>query len=96
MIDSNFAADLGRHPVTAAALAFGGGVLASLSPCLYPMIPITVSIIGGTGETTRRGRVGLALAYVAGLALVYSALGLLAGLTGTLFGAVSTSPWLSI
>lgn len=96
MIDSTFAAHLSDHPIAAIALAFGGGVLASLSPCLYPMIPITVAIIGGTGETTRRGRFALALVYVAGLALVYSALGLLAGLTGTLFGEVSTSPWLSL
>ena len=96
MIDPNFAANLSGHPVAATALAFGGGVLASLSPCLYPMIPITVSIIGGTSATTRRSRLALALVYVAGLAMVYSALGLLAGLTGTLFGAVSTSPWLSL
>src|SRR5690348_3809865 len=85
MIDQSFAADLSRHPLGSMALAFGGGVLASLSPCLYPMIPITVSIIGGTGETSRRGRFALALVYVAGLAAVYSGLGLLAGLTGTLF-----------
>jgi cytochrome c-type biogenesis protein len=96
MIDSSFAADLSRQPVAAIAFAFGGGMLASLSPCLYPMIPITVSIIGGTRETTRGRRFALALVYVAGLAMVYSVLGLLAGLTGTLFGAVSTSPWLSL
>ena len=96
MIDQPFAANLSGHPLGGIALAFGGGVLASLSPCLYPMIPITVSIIGGSGETTRRGRFALALVYVAGLATVYSMLGLLAGLTGTLFGAVSTSPWLSL
>jgi thiol:disulfide interchange protein DsbD len=60
------------------------------------MIPITVSLIGGTRETSRRSRIVLALAYVAGLAMVYSALGLVAGLTGSLFGAVSTSPWLSL
>jgi thiol:disulfide interchange protein DsbD len=95
MIAQAFAADA-THPLGGIALAFGGGVLASLSPCLYPMIPITVSLIAGTGETTRRGRFMLALVYVAGLAVVYALLGLFAGLTGTLFGAVSTSPWLSL
>lgn len=94
MIDLHFGSELASRPWAAIALAFGGGVLASLSPCLYPMIPITMSIIGGARETTRRGRFALALVYVAGLATVYSALGLLAGLTGTLFGAVSTNPWL--
>jgi thiol:disulfide interchange protein DsbD len=96
MIDSHFSADLASHPLGAIAIAFSGGVLASWSPCLYPMIPITASIIGGTRETTRRARFALALVYVAGLAAVYSGLGLLAGLTGTLFGAVSTSPWVSL
>jgi cytochrome c-type biogenesis protein len=94
MIDPQFGAELASRPWTAIVLAFGGGVLASLSPCLYPMIPITVSIIGGARETTRRGRFGLAVVYVGGLATVYSILGLVAGLTGTLFGAASTNPWL--
>jgi cytochrome c-type biogenesis protein len=60
------------------------------------MIPITIAIVGGqsAGSTTRRPALGLTLAYVLGLALVYSALGVLAGMTGTLFGTVSTNPWL--
>src|SRR5438045_8750635 len=62
------------------------------------MIPITAAIVGGqsTGETTtsKLRPVLLTLTYVVGLALVYSALGVFAGLTGTLFGSVSTNPWL--
>ena len=59
------------------------------------MIPITAGILGGAGATGRsRGRtLALTLVYVLGLALVYSLLGLLAGLSGTLFGSVSSSPW---
>ncbi|MFL5548154.1 MAG: cytochrome c biogenesis protein CcdA, partial [Gemmatimonadales bacterium] len=59
------------------------------------MIPITAGILGGAGATGRsRGRtLVLTLVYVLGLALVYSMLGLLAGLSGTLFGSVSSSPW---
>jgi thiol:disulfide interchange protein DsbD len=59
------------------------------------MIPITAGIMGGTGSTRRsRGRTAvLTGVYVLGLALVYSALGLLAGLTGTLFGTISSNPW---
>ena len=59
------------------------------------MIPITAGILGGAGATGRsRGRtLALTLVYVLGLALVYSVLGLLAGLSGTLFGSVSSSPW---
>ena len=60
------------------------------------MIPVTVAIVGGqsVGGGARRPALGLTLAYVLGLALVYAALGVLAGMTGTLFGTVSTNPWL--
>jgi thiol:disulfide interchange protein DsbD len=59
------------------------------------MIPITVGVLGGAGAVTRsRGRtVLLTLLYVLGLALVYSALGLVAALTGTLFGTISSNRW---
>ena len=93
---------LSGNPALAIPLVFAGGVLTSLTPCIYPMIPITAAIVGGSeanvaGSGTSRTRwrpLGLTLTYVFGLALVYSALGLFAGLTGTLFGTVSTNPWL--
>lgn len=82
---------------------FVGGVLTSLNPCIYPMIPITAAIVGGqevaggNGGATRPSRwrpVLLTLTYVLGLAALYSVLGVIAGMTGTLFGSVSTNPWL--
>jgi thiol:disulfide interchange protein DsbD len=88
---------LSSSPLTALPLLFAAGVLTSLTPCIYPMIPITAAIVGGTnvGERPPRGRtLLLTLAYVIGLAGVYSVLGLVAGLTGTMFGAVSSNPWL--
>src|SRR5215831_17588484 len=86
-------------PLRALPAIFLGGVLTSLTPCIYPMIPITAAIVGGTSvsEAARPPRwrpAVLTLTYVLGLALVYSALGLFAGMTGTLFGSVSTNPWL--
>jgi len=84
-------------PLTALPLVFLAGVLTSLTPCIYPMIPITAAIVGGqaVGEGRARWRpLLLTTAYVAGLATVYAGLGLFAGLTGTLFGQVSTNPWL--
>ena len=59
------------------------------------MIPITIGILGGSGaeSRSRRRTVAYTLLYALGLALVYSALGLLAGLTGSLFGAVSSNRW---
>ena len=94
---------LSNNPALAIPIVFAGGVLTSLTPCIYPMIPITAAIVGGAetvvpGETRPRASrwrpLGLTLTYVVGLAAVYSALGLFAGLTGTLFGTVSTNPWL--
>ena len=60
------------------------------------MIPITIAIVGGQSAdgAPRRPAVALTFAYVLGLALVYSLLGVVAGMTGTIFGTVSTNPWL--
>ena len=88
-------ATLRDEPLLAVPVLFAAGLATSLAPCVYPMIPITAGLLGGAGAAGRsRGRTAvLTFAYVAGLALVYSLLGLLAGLTGTLFGTVSSSPW---
>jgi thiol:disulfide interchange protein DsbD len=82
-------------PLVAVPLLFGAGLATSLTPCIYPMIPITAGILGGAGALGRsRGRTAaMTLAYVSGLAVVYALLGLLAGLTGSLFGTVSSNPW---
>ncbi len=85
---------LGASIPMAVVAAFVGGVLASLTPCVYPMIPIVSSYVGSKtmGEKTRFKSFSLSLAYVVGMALVYAALGVLAALTGRLFGEISTSP----
>lgn len=86
---------LGSSPLLAAGLLFGAGLLTSLTPCVYPMIPITVGVIGGSAgpDGSRRRTFGLTLTYITGLAMFYAVLGLIAGLTGSLFGTVSASPW---
>ena len=95
---SNIQAQLGSSPLTAIPLVFLAGVLTSLTPCIYPMIPITAAIVGGAqnaaGGASRSRTLGLTLSYVIGLALVYSTLGLVAGLSGSMFGEISTNPWL--
>ena len=91
---------LNGNPALALPALFAGGVLTSLTPCVYPMIPITAAIVGGTSTAAPDGRTNrarpwlLTFSYVLGLALVYSALGLFAGMSGTLFGSISTNPWL--
>ena len=86
---------LQHRPLVAAATLFGAGVLTSLTPCVYPMIPITAGLLAGSaqGSPSRRRTVGLTLTYVGGLALFYAILGVIAGMTGTLFGTISSNPW---
>ena len=86
---------LSASPLLALATLFGAGVLTSLTPCVYPMIPITVSVISGTAreDQSRWRTLSLTLTYVVGMALLYAMLGLVAGLTGSLFGSISANPW---
>jgi len=86
---------LSGSPLLAVATLFGAGLVTSLTPCVYPMIPITVSVITGTAQEgqSRARTVGLTLTYALGMALLYAVLGAVAGLSGTLFGTVSASPW---
>lgn len=73
----------------------GFGLLLSLTPCMWPMIPILSGIIAGQGERMTRGR-GLALsaAYVLGMALAYAIAGVAAGVTGTLLSGALQNPWI--
>ena len=83
-------------PLVAVPALFIAGVATSLTPCIYPMIPITAGVLAGArgeGRVTRARIVGLTLTYAAGLALLYACMGLLAGLSGQLFGTVASNPW---
>ena len=74
-------------------LVFIGGLLLNLTPCVYPMIPITIGYFGAQSEGNSGKTFSLALLYVLGLALVYSTLGVFAAFTGNLFGSLMQSPW---
>ncbi len=86
---SSFSASL-----LAVALAYVGGILSSLTPCIYPMIPITIGVVGGIdGDHRKKSEVFIrGLAYVAGMAIIYAFLGVLAGLTGRVFGSFTNTP----
>ncbi len=84
--------------ILALALAYVGGILSSLTPCIYPMIPITIGVVGGIQthheERNKRGIFFRGVAYVLGMTIVYAFLGVLAGITGQVFGALTnTSKW---
>lgn len=73
-------------------LVFLGGLALNLTPCVYPLIPITVSYFGGQAQG-RKGRIVThAFLYILGMAVTYSALGVVAALTGSLFGGAMQNP----
>lgn len=69
------------------------GLLLSLTPCVLPMLPILSSIIVGEGTVSRGRGLALALAYCVGMALVYTALGVAAGLAGEGLAGALQKPW---
>lgn len=73
-------------------IAFFGGVLVSFTPCVYPLIPISAGYIGVRSIGSKGKGFALSLIYVTGVAVTYSLLGVIASLTGTFFGALSTNP----
>jgi thiol:disulfide interchange protein DsbD len=76
---------------------FVAGLLLSLTPCVLPMLPILSSIVvgaaPGSAPPSRARGLGLALAYTLGMALVYTALGVAAGLAGEGLAATLQTPW---
>jgi len=77
-------------------IAFFGGLLISLSPCVYPLIPVSIGYIIGNAENSKTKGLVLSLLYVTGIALTYSFLGILAVLTGSIFGKFSSSPLVNL
>ena len=85
-------AALNRGSWVAFLLVFLGGVLTSFTPCVYPMIPITISFIGGSAKGNPLKGFVLAVWFVLGIAIMYSSLGLLAAATGGAFGQATQTP----
>ncbi len=82
-----FAAAQEKGVMALVLLCFLAGIGVSFTPCVLPMIPITMGLIGARGAGSRFTAFTLAATYVAGLAIVYSGLGVFAGVTGALFGS---------
>ncbi len=74
------------------AVVFLSGLALNLTPCVYPLIPITVGFFARQGSGRTSQTFGLALAYVLGMSVTYSALGVFAALSGSLFGAWLQTP----
>lgn len=74
-------------------VVFFAGVLTSLTPCVYPVVPLAITYLGARSATSRLRAFSLAAAYVLGMVVCYTALGAAAGLTGTTFGAATQKWW---
>ena len=83
-----------RGPLAILLIVFLGGLALNLTPCVLPMIPINLAIIGAGTQAGSRGR-GFLLGSVYGgaMALVYGVLGLVVILTAGTFGTINSSPW---
>lgn len=88
-----FAEAVSKGPLYAAGVALLGGLLVSLTPCVYPMVAITVSVFGARQTKSHWHGLGLSSAFVLGIVAMFTPLGVVAGLTGSLFGAALQSPW---
>lgn len=78
----------------ALGMMFLAGLLTSLTPCVYPMIAITVSVFGASQAKSKLHGAGLSTMYVLGMCALFTPLGLVVGLTGGVFGAELSNPWI--
>jgi thiol:disulfide interchange protein DsbD len=87
----------GRGPLMILLLVLIGGLALNLTPCVLPMIPINLAIIGAGAQAGSRGRgFMLGSAYGLAMALVYGAIGLVVILTAGTFGTINSSPWFNL
>ncbi len=91
-----FTAALSKGPLYAGGAAFIGGLLVSLTPCVYPMIAVTVSVFGARESKSRWQGITLSLAFVMGIVAMFVPLGVVAGMTGGVFGSVLQSTWVIV
>ncbi|MFT7622527.1 MAG: thiol:disulfide interchange protein [Myxococcota bacterium] len=93
---SDFQTALEEGLLWALTLAFFGGLVTSATPCVYPMIPVTVGIIGSVGGGSKKKAFVASLVYVLGMALCFSILGVGAAMLGTGVSALFQSTWFPV
>ena len=71
---------------------FIGGLALNLTPCVYPLIPITIGFFGGQSEGSTKRLAVMGILFVLGLAVTYSTIGVITSLTGAVFGALLQNP----
>jgi len=95
-VDGRLAGALERGGLWWFLVLFLGGLALNLTPCVFPMIGVTVSVFGARRRERTVKTLAHAVAYVLGIAVTYSVLGAVAALTGGLFGAALQSVWVNV
>src|SRR4051812_34626745 len=86
-----------KHGKLVAVLAsFGFGFVASLTPCVYPMVPITVSIFGATEAKSRWRGAALSATFVLGIAALFTPMGIVSALSGKLMGSALSNSFVVV
>jgi thioredoxin:protein disulfide reductase len=91
-----FTRALAKGPLYAALAAFAGGFVVSLTPCVYPMVAVTVSVFGASQAKSRFQGAALSAAFVLGIVGMLVPLGVIAGQSGQIFGAVLQSKFVVV
>jgi thiol:disulfide interchange protein DsbD len=91
-----FTRALAKGPLYAALAAFAGGLAVSLTPCVYPMVAVTVSVFGAQRATSRGRGAALSGSFVAGIVALLVPLGVIAGKTGAAFGSHLQNRWVIV
>jgi thiol:disulfide interchange protein DsbD len=91
-----FTAALEKGPLYAALAALAGGLLVSLTPCVYPMVAVTVSVFGARKARHRWEGALLSAAFVLGIMAMFTPLGVVAGMTGSMFGSILQNRWVIV
>lgn len=88
----NLSSYLESAPILAVIAAYLGGVLTSFTPCVFPVLPITVGVLGVSQSSSKLRAFFKSIVYVLGMSIVYAGLGMAAALTGKMFGSFSVNP----
>ena len=91
-LEQRVAGALDSSVLLALLLIFIGGVLASFTPCVYPVIPLTMAYVGAKSEGNKFKGFIISIALVLGIATTYSVLGIISATTGSAFGSFTQSP----
>ncbi len=92
----NLSSSLSTGSLGVIFLCFVAGVASSFTPCIYPLVPVTISILGSRQVGSKLRGFFLTMAYVGGISVTYATLGFIAALTGSLFGSFSANPWVML